>query len=81
MRTYTPQEFKEALSTGQRTAAGMLYTTFVAGKKTTGVVLFKETHHTSQDTQLSKRELTGRSRMQIAIETKVAERSGPSPAG
>jgi hypothetical protein len=74
MRTYTTEEFAAALTEGQHTAAGMLYTAVCGGKKTASVVLFKEAHHTSKDMQRSKREITIRSRFPLEIETKVPVR-------
>lgn len=70
MRTYSPQEFAEALKAGQRTRGGMLYTTEAAGKKTAGLTLFKEAHHTSKDTQMAKRDLLGKFRL-AEISTRV----------
>ncbi len=71
MRKYTAAEFAEALASGRKTATGMVYATFVAGKGTAGVVLYKEPHHTSKDTQAAKRDLQGKFRL-VEIETKVA---------
>lgn len=68
MRTYTPEEFAAALASGQRTSNGMLYTTAVAGKKTAGITLYKEAHHTSSDTLRAKRDLAGKFRL-AEIET------------
>lgn len=71
MRTYTAAEFADAVTKGRRTANGMVYSTHVAGHKTAGVVLFKELHHTSKDTQTAKRDLQ-RSLRLVEIETKMA---------
>jgi hypothetical protein len=76
VRTYSPAELSNAIAAGQRTATGMVYTTHVAGQKTTGVVLFKEAHHTSKDTQAAKRELHGKFRL-VEIETRVPSRAVP----
>lgn len=70
MRTYTPDEFAAALASGMRAGTGMVYSTHVAGQKTTGVVLFKEAHHTSKDTQAARRDLQGKFRL-VEIETRV----------
>ncbi|MGE0370777.1 MAG: hypothetical protein AB7Q01_02695 [Gammaproteobacteria bacterium] len=68
MRSYTPEQYAAAEAAGLRTSNGMLYTTSVAGKKTAGITLFKELHHTSRDTQVAKRDLIGKFRL-AEIET------------
>lgn len=76
MRNYTPAEFAAARSSGKRTATGMVYSTHLAGKKTAGIVLFKEAHHTSKDTQAARRELESKFRL-VEIETRVPAKAAP----
>ncbi len=70
MRTYTHDEFAAAQVSGRRTSNGMLYSTSVAGKKTAAITLFKEPHHTSEDTRAAKRDLIGKFRL-VEIETRI----------
>lgn len=76
MRTYSPDEFAAAVASGMRTATGMVYSTHVAGRKTAGVVLFKEAHHTNKDTQAARRDLKGKFRL-VEIETRVPAKAAP----